>query len=80
MFQKIMTRAMDVDREKYGAWPEYDALREVLIEKVIPRLLDPLVSDGRTIKPCLVHGDLWDENAAGGKRPYKSESRESSFI
>jgi protein-ribulosamine 3-kinase len=76
MFQKIMTRAMDVDREKYGLWPEYDALREVLIAKVIPRLLDPLVSNGRTIKPCLVHGDLWDENAADGKRQTDFESKE----
>ena len=79
MFQKIMARAMDVDREKYGAWPEYDALREAFIERVIPRLLDPLVSGGRTIKPCLVHGDLWDENAADGKRHCESVSRESSL-
>ena len=74
MFQKIMTRAINVDREKYGVWPEYDARRELLIDKVIPRLLDPLVSDGRTIKPCLVHGDLWDENSADGKSPNRLTS------
>ena len=31
---------------------------------MIPRLLEPLQSEGRSIKPCLVHGDLWDENTA----------------
>ncbi|KAG7147265.1 Protein-ribulosamine 3-kinase like protein [Verticillium longisporum] len=28
-----------------------------------PALLDPLQSHGRILKPCLVHGDLWEENA-----------------
>lgn len=34
------------------------------LEKVIPRLLEPLQSDGRSIKPCLIHGDLEVENSA----------------
>lgn len=32
------------------------------IEKVVPRLLRPLQTGGRTIKPSLCHGDLWDGN------------------
>lgn len=64
MFTKIFSRAMDLDLEKHGPWPEFTALRQLLIDRVIPRLLDPLTSEGRRIKPCLVHGDLWDENCA----------------
>lgn len=29
---------------------------------MIPQVLDPLTAEGRIIKPCLVHGDLWDGN------------------
>jgi protein-ribulosamine 3-kinase len=29
---------------------------------VIPRLIGILESNGRSIKPCLIHGDLWETN------------------
>ncbi|KAM7187409.1 Fructosamine kinase domain containing protein [Naviculisporaceae sp. PSN 640] len=48
-------------------WPErFFPLADLVLEKVIPRLLEPLQSEaeGRSIKPSLVHGDLWDENTA----------------
>ena len=64
MYTKILARAMDIDWQKNGPWPEFMAVRRLLFDKVIPRLLDPLSSQGRSIKPCLVHGDLWDENCA----------------
>lgn len=32
------------------------------IEKVIPRLLRPLQTGGRSIRPVLCHGNLWDGN------------------
>jgi fructosamine-3-kinase len=35
-----------------------------LLKKVIPRLLDPLETDGRSIKPVLLHGDLWLGNVS----------------
>lgn len=35
---------------------------EQLITQSVPRLLMPLQADGRILKPCLVHGDLWEEN------------------
>jgi protein-ribulosamine 3-kinase len=58
-FQQILSLA------KTGlAWPEFDRLGHIVLEKVIPRLLLPLQADGRTIKPCLVHGDCWDGNTA----------------
>lgn len=64
MYSKILARAMDLDHEEHGDWPEFNAIRKLFFDKVIPRLLDPLQSHGRSIKPCLVHGDLWDENTA----------------
>jgi protein-ribulosamine 3-kinase len=64
MFSKILARAMDLDEEKHGHWPEFSAYRKILFDHVIPRLLLPLESEGRSIKPCLIHGDIWDENCA----------------
>ena len=64
MSTKILARAMDIDWQKHGPWPAFSAVRGLLFDKVIPRLLDALSSHGRRIKPCLMHGDLWDENCA----------------
>jgi len=41
---------------------ELAALGEEFMAKVIPRLLRPLQTGGRSIKPVLCHGDLWDGN------------------
>jgi protein-ribulosamine 3-kinase len=45
-----------------GPNEELEQLTEELFEKVVPRLLRPLQSGGRTIKPTLCHGDLWQGN------------------
>ncbi|KAI1300889.1 Fructosamine kinase-domain-containing protein [Xylaria venustula] len=45
-----------------GPDPEFDEVAEQFFEKVIPRLLRPLQSGGRNIKPTLVHGDVWPGN------------------
>ncbi|KAL8994631.1 MAG: hypothetical protein Q9169_005453 [Polycauliona sp. 2 TL-2023] len=37
---------------------------QTVVETVIPQLLEPLQASGRTLKPSLVHGDLWEGNAA----------------
>lgn len=64
MFSRILSRAMDIDEKKFGRWPEFTAVRQLLFDHVIPCLLNPLQSNERTIKPCLIHGDIWDENCA----------------
>ena len=64
MYSKILARAMDIDQHKSNPGPEFIAVRKLFFDKVIPRLLNPLSTGGRSIKPCLVHGDLWDENCA----------------
>ncbi|KAI9688768.1 MAG: hypothetical protein M1822_001125 [Bathelium mastoideum] len=45
-------------------WPEFDVVCKLTLQRVVPRLLLPLQSNGRTLKPCLLHGDCWDGNTA----------------
>ncbi|KAE9373660.1 hypothetical protein N431DRAFT_482636 [Stipitochalara longipes BDJ] len=42
--------------------PEAVQLKKLFIGKVLPRYLRPLESDGRSVKPCLLHSDLWPGN------------------
>ena len=67
LFQKQLAHMVKLDLDENGTWPEFEAICALVLEKVVPRLLEPLQSGGRSIKPCLVHGDLWDENAATDK-------------
>lgn len=62
-FAKSMRQALDLEIEARGYDPEFDELIPVLFDEVIPRLLRPLESEGRTVKPSLVHGDLWFANS-----------------
>ncbi|EEP82520.1 predicted protein [Uncinocarpus reesii 1704] len=64
LYKKQLAHMINFDREKNGEWPEFELLCNLTLERVIPRLLRPLQTNGRSIKPCLVHGDLWDENTA----------------
>lgn len=45
-------------------WPDFDVVCNLILERVIPRLLCPLQENGRTLKPSLIHGDCWDGNTA----------------
>ena len=45
-----------------GADEEYEKTFVVLKSQVIPLILNPLQADGRSLKPALIHGDLWEEN------------------
>ncbi|KAI5918753.1 Fructosamine/Ketosamine-3-kinase [Camillea tinctor] len=61
-FKKLMYDVYQLDVQVNGYWEELDAVMKVTLDRLIPRLLDPLTSDGRSIKPCLIHGDLWESN------------------
>ncbi|KAH6842228.1 Fructosamine kinase-domain-containing protein [Chaetomium sp. MPI-CAGE-AT-0009] len=63
-FTKLMRGVYELDVEVNGRWQELDDAMTITFEKLIPRLLDPLTAQGRTIKPCLIHGDLWESNIA----------------
>jgi protein-ribulosamine 3-kinase len=62
-FTKTMRQTLNAEIDIRGRTNELDALSQALFDKVIPRLLRPLESDGRSVKPSLVHGDLWYGNA-----------------
>lgn len=62
-FTKNLSWALDLEIKAKGHDAELDALVPVIFGKVIPRLLRPLESEGRSIKPTLVHGDLWYANS-----------------
>ncbi|KAH8589977.1 NADP-dependent oxidoreductase domain-containing protein [Bisporella sp. PMI_857] len=55
---------LNLNIERGGPWKEMEELKSDMISKVITRLLRPLETGGRSIKPSLVHGDLWCGNAA----------------
>jgi fructosamine-3-kinase len=61
-FRSLMRGVYRLDVEVNGFWQDLDDAMEIATEKLIPRLLDPLTAEGRTNKPCLIHGDLWESN------------------
>lgn len=64
LYKKQLGHMIKFDLEKNGYWPEFKVVCDLTLEKVISRLSEPLQAEGRSIKPCLIHGDLWDENTA----------------
>ncbi|KAK4126951.1 hypothetical protein N657DRAFT_182189 [Parathielavia appendiculata] len=62
-FSKSLRQALDLEIRAKGTDPELDGLLPILFDRVIPRLLRPLETNGRSIKPALVHGDLWYANS-----------------
>lgn len=63
-FSNGFKHVVNVNVERAGRSAEMEALLPAFYEKVIPRLLRPLETGGNSIKPSLVHGDLWCGNAA----------------
>ncbi|PGG99608.1 hypothetical protein AJ79_08468 [Helicocarpus griseus UAMH5409] len=50
------------EQSLHGEDEEFTHISEEFFQKVIPRLLRPLQTGGRSIKPALVHGDIWHSN------------------
>ncbi|OBT60773.1 hypothetical protein VE03_09746 [Pseudogymnoascus sp. 23342-1-I1] len=61
-FRKMLTNAMNLNTEINGPWKDLEEVTEKVKTIVLPKLLRPLESSGRSIKPSLIHGDLWDGN------------------
>ena len=65
-WEKFYSRQWRADlvqvQKVHGEDPELQAIGEEYCDKVIGRLLWPLQTGGRNIKPSLCHGDLWDGN------------------
>ena len=63
-FARILESFFRRELDTNGPWPVYEEKFQEILAHVIPQLLEPLQAEGRELKPCLVHGDLWEENAA----------------
>ncbi|KAI0157014.1 Fructosamine kinase-domain-containing protein [Xylariaceae sp. FL1272] len=61
-FTKLLRHVIDLDFDNNGYWEELEILEKRLLSNVVPRLLDALEASGEAIKPCLIHGDLWEGN------------------
>lgn len=61
-FTRLMTQFFDREIAQNGPQPEYGAAYQKFAREVVSQILEPLQSNGRTLKPCLIHGDLWEEN------------------
>ncbi|TVY92035.1 Fructosamine-3-kinase [Lachnellula willkommii] len=62
LFTKMLRHVVDLDIETNGLWKELEILEKRIFSRVIPKLIGNLERDGRSIKPSLVHGDLWEGN------------------
>nr|KAK5432443.1 hypothetical protein LTR18_011064 [Exophiala xenobiotica] len=61
-FTRLLNQFFDREIAQNGPQSEYEAAYRKLVSNVVPKLLEPPQSDGRVLKPCLIHGDLWEGN------------------
>ena len=61
-FTKFMSHVMTCDFETNGPWEELEKVEQRTLSYVVPRLIGALEADGRSVKPCLIHADLWEGN------------------
>ncbi|KAI4233623.1 MAG: hypothetical protein L6R40_007001 [Gallowayella cf. fulva] len=59
---QLVRGAMRLNTEINGKWKNLEQCVDRLISHVVPQVLGPLESNGRSVKPCLIHGDLWEGN------------------
>lgn len=67
-FSRLLKGLWELDAKMNGHWAELDIAMENTLAKVIPRLIGILEREGRSIKPCLIHGDLWESNIGTDSR------------
>ncbi|KAF4925811.1 Ketosamine-3-kinase [Colletotrichum viniferum] len=63
-FPKSLRHLLNVREDRAGPSAELEQPLPELFGRVIPRLLRPLETAGRALKPSLVHGDLWYGNTS----------------
>lgn len=63
-FTRCMKDVMQAELAVQGPNEELEHLSQKILNKVIPRLIRPMETDGRKIIPTLVHGDLWHGNVS----------------
>lgn len=60
-FLRLIRQFFERELDMNGPDADYEETFKAL-EAVIPNILEPLQQGGRFLKPCLVHGNLWEEN------------------
>ncbi|KAK8001127.1 hypothetical protein PG991_013349 [Apiospora marii] len=60
-FRRLMHDIYELEKAANGYSKGFDDVIQLTLDRLIPRLLDAL-AEGRTIKPTLIHGDLWESN------------------
>ncbi|KAK8040705.1 Fructosamine/Ketosamine-3-kinase [Apiospora marii] len=63
-FRRRLQSFVDQEVVAQGPSEELDEVLPRFMDKVIPRLLRPLVTHGRSLRPALLHGDIWYGNLA----------------
>jgi len=58
----MLLHSIKIYAQEKGVWEELSTISSRIFSSVLPALLGPLESDGRTVQPSLIHGDLWDGN------------------
>ena len=53
---------MDRNIEANGLREDFSILSQRAVDCVIPRLIGALETKDRKVKPCLIHGNLWEGN------------------
>ncbi|KAK8110224.1 uncharacterized protein PG998_006681 [Apiospora kogelbergensis] len=71
-FRKLLLETCRRDVETNGPWPEMERATTQIADFVIPGLLGPLQENGKKLKPCIIHGDLWEGNMGIVKKTRKS--------
>ncbi|KAL8815317.1 MAG: hypothetical protein Q9191_008470, partial [Dirinaria sp. TL-2023a] len=61
-FTNMMVHVLAEDFRANGPWPELERIGTITVSQVIPRLIGAVERDGRSVKPCLIHADLWEGN------------------
>ena len=59
---QLVRGAMRLNTEIIGKWKNLEQCVDRLISHVVPQVPAPLESNGRVVKSCLIHGDLWEGN------------------
>ncbi|RKL12124.1 hypothetical protein BFJ70_g16313 [Fusarium oxysporum] len=63
-YARGMRHMLKLDEAARGPSDELKDLKGPFFDKVIPRLLRPLETNGRKVTPVLIHGDLWLGNVS----------------
>ncbi|RYP02925.1 hypothetical protein DL764_005502 [Monosporascus ibericus] len=66
-FRRTTRVLLQLEQEVRGSDEEIQRLSGPFFERVVPRLLRPLGTGGHSIRPSLIHGDLWHGNASTDK-------------